>query len=375
MVGREEWTARLTAPPRPSVNEIQAGLEACLRRHEQGVRVTAVEALFGGYETYIYRVQLAATRPSLHLPVDTPLILRLGWRPDATPAMAWEALAMDAARRAGIPAPEVYHNEPGSPGIGPFLLMEQVRGKRFDQAALDAGITGSLRMIRAFARAQAAIYRVSWRPQPAAMPSLGGSMLAPFASREERLAALRLEIDARHMPYLAPALGWLEEHRTVLRQTRPVFMHGDCHPFNVFIEKGRISGIIDWSAAGFGDRHEDIGWSSMLIATATSEDPAEEKQLALFRSVGRRLYLAFLYEACRLDRDALRYGEVYGALRWLLIFLPTYLPDAGPPILNADAVAFTTPRYVQRVRSFLEQRTGLRLSLPDRGELEPGQSR
>jgi hypothetical protein len=63
------------------------------------------------------------------------------------------------------------------------------------------------------------------------------------------------------------------------------------------------------------------------------------------------------------DRKKLRYGEVSAALRWMLIFLPSYLPNAGPPVLNPDAVAFTTPIYVQRVRRFIEKRTGLKLAI------------
>jgi hypothetical protein len=47
----------------------------------------------------------------------------------------------------------------------------------------------------------------------------------------------------------------------------------------------------------------------------------------------------------------------------MMVFLPTFLPDAGPPLLNSDAVAFTTPLYVKRVRRFIEKRTKLKLQI------------
>jgi aminoglycoside phosphotransferase (APT) family kinase protein len=33
----------------------------------------------------------------------------------------------------------------------------------------------------------------------------------------------------------------------------PVWVHGDLLPGNILIDKGRLSGIIDWSGAGVGD--------------------------------------------------------------------------------------------------------------------------
>ena len=367
MEGADQQQAGVETGERPSVRAIAAALDACFERRGLGVRVARAAPVLGGFETYIYRLELAPTdlggAPSL--PIVTPLILRFGWRPDSAKAVVWESRAMEAARQAGIPAPRVYLVEPHLPKLGgAIMLMEVVCGVRLDQAALGAGIVEVIRLTRAYARMQAAIYHVPWRPATAQLPEIGRSALAPFASFEQRLHALDAEIETRGLLFLRPVLGWLQDHRGVIEQRRRVFLHGDCHPLNIFVEKDRVCGVIDWSAAGFGDRHEDIGWSSMLIATFTSADRAEDRRLGVFRTVGRWLYLAFLHDACRLDRAALRYGEVYGGLRWLLIFLPSYLPNAGPPVLNADAPAFTIPLYVRRVQRFLEQRTNLRLNVP-----------
>ena len=368
MESLDERQAGIGLNERPSANVLTDVLDAYLDRRGLGVRVAQVAPILGGFETYIYRLELAATDSpdAAQLPTGIPLILRLGWRHDSPEAVVWEAQAMAAARRGGIPAPRVYLVEPHLPELGgAIMLMEFVRGVRLDEAGLHAGPVEVIRLLRAYARMQAAIYRVPWRPERSQLPALAGSALAPFASLDERLTALDAEIEARGLPSLRPVLRWLQENRGIIERRRRVFLHGDCHPLNIFVDKHRVCGVIDWSAAGFGDRHEDIGWSSMLIGTATSAVPAEDRQLGVFRTLGRWLYLAFLHDACRLDRAALRYGEVYGGLRWLLIFLPSYLPNAGPPVLNADAPAFTIPRYVKRVKRFIEKRTDLHLTIPD----------
>ena len=43
----------------------------------------------------------------------------------------------------------------------------------------------------------------------------------------------------------------------------PVWVHGDLLPGNVIVREGRLTGIIDWSAAGLGDPACDVmlAWS------------------------------------------------------------------------------------------------------------------
>jgi aminoglycoside phosphotransferase (APT) family kinase protein len=219
-----------------------------------------------------------------------------------------------------------------------------------------------VKMLRAFARAQAAIYDVQW-PEQQARQLAAPSDLGPFGWHADRLGAARREILARNLRPLLPLVDWLEEHRGLIADEPDVLIHGDFHPLNVFIDGTAVCGVIDWGAGGFANRHEDMGWTSLLFATATSPDPKEDKKLAPFRTIARKVYLGFLWKSADVNRAQLRYGEVYAGLRWLLVFLPSYLPDAGEPLLNPDAIAFTTPLYVRRVRRFLEERTKLTLGI------------
>lgn len=50
----------------------------------------------------------------------------------------------------------------------------------------------------------------------------------------------------------------------VLRQWRPVFIHGDLHVLHVFVEGDSVSGILDWSEAAPGDAAFDL--ASLTLA-------------------------------------------------------------------------------------------------------------
>ena len=53
------------------------------------------------------------------------------------------------------------------------------------------------------------------------------------------------------------------ELRAGLRCVRPVFLHMDYWPGNILWSRGRISGLVDWDAASYGDPALDVGYFRM----------------------------------------------------------------------------------------------------------------
>ena len=64
-------------------------------------------------------------------------------------------------------------------------------------------------------------------------------------------------------PLTAPIFEAVLELRAGLRRVRPVFLHMDYWPGNILWRRGRISGIVDWDAASYGDPALDVAYFRM----------------------------------------------------------------------------------------------------------------
>ena len=64
-------------------------------------------------------------------------------------------------------------------------------------------------------------------------------------------------------PLTAPIFEAVLEMRASLRRLRPVFLHMDYWPGNILWNHGRISGLVDWDAASYGDPALDVGYFRM----------------------------------------------------------------------------------------------------------------
>ncbi len=363
--GRGEATVaeEQTLETAPEAAAIGDALQTYLDERSADLRVLECERVSGGYETFIYSVRLEGA--GILLPAGPKLIVRIYRGVNLVERSGWEAAAIAAMQARGIPTAPLHLYEPNpAPLGGPFLVLGFLPGRRMDEAALASGTVGVVKMLKAYAEMQTRIHALDWpEGRELLRAAQADSAFDALAWAPGRLQAARTELQTRGLIALLPIVDWLEQNRWLLKGAPEVFVHGDFHPLNIFVEGTRISGIIDWGASGFATRYEDIGWSSMLIATVSAVDKKEDRKLAPYRTVAHKIYLGLLWKAGGLDRRALRWGEVYGALRWLLIFLPSYLPNAGPAVLNPDAATLTSPLYVKRVRRFIEKRTKLKLAI------------
>lgn len=60
------------------------------------------------------------------------------------------------------------------------------------------------------------------------------------------------------------------------RNFQPVFVHGDYQQFNVLWDGHRISGVVDWTYTGCGQREVDVGHCRLALAVLFSADMAEQ---------------------------------------------------------------------------------------------------
>ena len=81
-----------------------------------------------------------------------------------------------------------------------------------------------------------------------------------FESRLDRLAA---DVDAA-----AARLVWAEALAAPRWDGPPLWLHGDLHPANILVDRGRISGVIDFGDITAGDPATDLSVAWALLPGA-----------------------------------------------------------------------------------------------------------
>ena len=227
------------------------------------------------------------------------------------------------ARKHGIPAPEpLYLDRTGDllglPGIVTgFIEGEQV-SRPEDVRSWSAGIARMLLRVhdaRPSTEDRSHIYDGRW---------MGLYFLRD--SWPETMAG---------HPLTVPIFEAVQELRADLRRVRPVFLHMDYWPGNILWSRGRISGLVDWDAASYGDPALDVGYFRMNMYLRGIKEAAD-------------IFLDY-YEAESGPVENLGFWELACAARplpaparWLLEFYETQDVSAIVSRAEADFREFVT---------------------------------
>ena len=110
-------------------------------------------------------------------------------------------------------------------------------------------------------------------------------------------------------------LRWLETHLPA--PAAPVLCHHDFRTGNYLLDGAKLTGILDWEFAGWGDPHEDIGWfcsKGWRFARLDREAGGIADRAPFYRG----------YESesgRRVDPERVRFWEVLASVRWAVIAL------------------------------------------------------
>jgi aminoglycoside phosphotransferase (APT) family kinase protein len=216
--------------------------------------VEAVERVLGGWETSLWR--FATSDGRLHA-------LRVYPGPERAGGARNEEAALRACAAAGVPVPTVEAS--GQWEERPALVLSWCPG-RTCVAAMLRRPWSMWRLGLSLGRQQARIHRVP--PPPILLEGAPEYWLAK--------AALQCPEVFDRVRGMALSTGSL--------------IHLDYHPLNVLTDKGRITGVLDWSNAGAGDPRADFARTATLLLTAS---PPPGPARLFIGAVRRLLYLAW----------------------------------------------------------------------------------
>ena len=189
---------------------------------------------------------------------DQPYVLRrapsLAFMEGRPYGHSTEAALIEAARAKGGTAPQVVAVLAEGDGLGSGFVMRALPGTADPKVILACDDPDGL--LRGIARDLARIHRLRQADVPEGVPVM--DCRAAIADLKAQF------MDAGgDRPIIALGLKWLEDNCP--GAVEPVLNHGDYRMGNLLVEGSRLTGVLDWELAHFGDRHEDLAFGCMAV--------------------------------------------------------------------------------------------------------------
>lgn len=218
-----------------------------------------------------------------------------------------EAAVIEAARARGVTAPEVLAVLEPEDGIGSGFVMRALPGTPNPKEILLFDEANAL--LKQAARDLARIHSLKPADLPAAVPVMDyREAIADLSQQFEEAGGDR--------PIIALGLKWMEDNCP--DPVEPVLIHGDYRMGNLLAEPGKLTpkltGVLDWELAHFGDRHEDLAFGCMAVWRFARYD-----RPALGLGSLEDYFAAYEAEAgVKVDRERFRYWLIHRTVWWAL---------------------------------------------------------
>ncbi|MEL6227344.1 MAG: phosphotransferase family protein [Pseudomonadota bacterium] len=252
-----------TARPRTLDPEKLAPLEGYLAHVWQASRIAVsnVALLSGGAVQENWAMTIAVDGGQL--PGRHDVVLRTDARASLPVSLdrRAEVAVIEAAFDAGVSVPQPILNcEDGAIIGAPFLIQRRITGTANARTLARAKDreAWSTDVVFAIGAELARVHQITpVSDAGAGLSCLPQTLRSPGATEVERLRSA-LDGTADPRPALEYILCWLHDHAP---PTVPLsLVHGDFRVGNMMVDGHRLTGVLDWEFAHWGDPAEDIGW-------------------------------------------------------------------------------------------------------------------
>ena len=276
---------------------IESLLQTAMKRHLGSAKVTGVMRLTGGATMESWRFEadgelyVLRRAPSLEFMTERPF------------GHDTEAAIIRAAHACGVTAPEVIAEMEAEDGLGSGFVMRALPGTPDPRAIL--AMEQPSQILNQAARDLARIHAI----KPDAIPSD-----VPRLDYTDGVAGLRAQFEEAggDRPIIALGLKWLADN--LPDPVDPVLNHGDFRLGNILAEDSRLTGVLDWELAHFGDPHEDLAFGCMAVWRFARYD-----RPALGLGSLEDYFSAYEAESgSRIDRARFRFWSIYRTVWWAL---------------------------------------------------------
>ena len=308
--------------------------------------------LTGGYDTTIWAFELGGAPETMW---SQPLVARV-FHPGQSIRPRHEAAIHSAIAEQGFPCPPpLLIEDADEPLGGPFFIMPRLAGHPLLDSILSPA--GLIRVPRLLARTQLALHALDTAKVRDRLAAAGFDQ--PPGGTAAWLRGARGEIEQGSYAAFEPALRWLEANQPA-PSAAVVVCHCDFHPLNLLTERGRVTGVIDWSNILFAEPEVDVAFSRTIMTMGPIDGGRFAPILGRARVALTALYEREYRKDRPLDQSRLRYFE---ALRCFLAMLnATRAKTKGQPFL--DAYAWGRPQQSGLMTAHFQRISGVALPRP-----------
>lgn len=296
--------------------------------------------LTGGWESYIYSLDIS------HGDQTTAAVVRILHGNNTLDRARHEYDAMVKLNSLGIPIPKPYLSGFFESTKQGYILMERLKGRILGDIIQDPEVENSQDYIIKFVEDFVKLHEADWT-RVADRDSAYPIHTDPLAFIGPYLERYAKAIHAHGFEELIPLLEILQDHIEDATCERLSLTHNDYHPFNVMVLENGDHRIIDWPSTDIRDARVDLGWSLMLIRSATNDQ---------LRDIVYDLYT----EMSSYEIENIEYFELLASMRRLFdIYRLIFAEDTGMTPEATEAILGEMRQMGINVMLFVNEMTEL----------------
>jgi aminoglycoside phosphotransferase (APT) family kinase protein len=251
---------------------------------------------------HLHRLSGGASRETWRFEADGRALILQRQRAGDQRNMLIEAGVVGAARRGGVPVPELIEARRSDDGTA-FMVLEAIEGESIARKIQrdDEYAAARPRLVADFGRALAKIHALD-------VSQIDGLEATDQVSYYTDV----LDSLGQHHPVLELVRNWLVDTRPTSGPTCVV--HGDFRLGNVLVGPDGLHAVIDWELAHLGDPMEDLGWLCVKAWRFGGRAPVAglgeyDELFSAYEEAGGR----------RADPVVVHWWEVLGTWKWAIM--------------------------------------------------------
>ena len=289
----------------------EENLAAVIARRFEGAKLASFNQLTAGasQQTFRLTVEAGSGEASIYAFRRAQPDLESSSYGQLPPSLEVELLKL--AADGNVPVPEIHHVLTPEDGLGDGYIMEWLDGETMGQRIIKLPELAEARETLAFECGQA-LARIHALPVENALSEKLHNVSPEALVRETWDAYVALDTPQPMIDYTAQ---WLLSH--LPQDSRTTLVHGDFRNGNLMVTPDGIKAVLDWELCHIGDPMRDLGW------LCVNSWRFGNRSLPV-GGFGRVEDLVAGYESVsnhRVDREALRFWEVFGSFWWSITTL------------------------------------------------------